>query len=142
MLAERHGDNPKSVSKWEHRETEADRKTGPKQPGSTVLTPEEEAEVVAFRRTFTGGRVMMTSGVNNLESEAKARLLTAVRTFDRFDKDNDPHGEHDFGSTDIDGTKFFWKIDYYDLAMSRGSVDPANAAATMRVLTIMRADEY
>ena len=96
----------------------------------------------AFRRTFTGGRVMMTSGVNDLETEAKARLLTAVRTFDRFDKDNDPHDEHDFGSTDVDGTRFFWKIDYYDLAMSQGSVDPANAEVTMRVLTILRADEY
>ena len=49
-LAGRHGVNPKTVSKWKHRETEADRKTGPKQPSSTVLTPEEEAVVVAFRR--------------------------------------------------------------------------------------------
>ena len=49
-LAERHGVNPKTVSKWKHRETEADCKTGPKEARSTVLTPEEEAVVVAFRR--------------------------------------------------------------------------------------------
>jgi hypothetical protein len=49
-LAERHGVNPKTVSKWKHRETVADRKTGPKEARSTVLTPEEEAVVVASRR--------------------------------------------------------------------------------------------
>ena len=50
VLAERHSINPKTVSKWKHRETVADRKTGPKEPHSTVLTAEEEAVVVAFRR--------------------------------------------------------------------------------------------
>jgi transposase-like protein len=42
-LAERYSVNPKTVSKWKHRETVADRKTGPKEARSTVLTPEEEA---------------------------------------------------------------------------------------------------
>ena len=96
----------------------------------------------ALRTTFTGGRVMMTAGVNEMESEAKAKLITAVRTFDRFDKGNDPHGEHDFGSVEIDGKKFFFKIDYFDLAMSQHSVDATNPDATIRVMTIMRADEY
>ena len=95
-----------------------------------------------FRMTFTGGRVMMTREVNELEAETKAKLVAAVRSFDRFDKGNDPHGEHDFGSVEIDGEKFFFKIDYYDLAMNQHSVDATNPEATMRVLTIMRADEY
>ena len=96
----------------------------------------------ALRTTFIGGRVMMTAGVNEMEPEAKAKLVNAVRTFDRFDKGNDPHGEHDFGAIKIAGEKFFFKIDYYDLAMSQHSVDAANPEATIRVLTIMRADEY
>ncbi len=96
----------------------------------------------AFRQTFIGGRVMLTRGVNDLEAEAKTKLLADVRNFNRFEKLNDPHGERDFGSIENGGNKFFWKIDYFDLAMNQGSVDPANADATLRVLTIMRADEY
>ena len=44
------GINPKTVAKWRERATVEDRKTGPKEPRSTVLTEAEEAAVVAFRR--------------------------------------------------------------------------------------------
>ena len=44
------GINPKTVSKWRKRQTVEDQKTGPKEPRSTVLSDEEEAMVVAFRR--------------------------------------------------------------------------------------------
>ena len=49
-LAKRHGVNPKTVAKWKARNSVADLRTGPKEPRSTVLTIEEEAVVVAFRR--------------------------------------------------------------------------------------------
>src|ERR671917_2035993 len=49
-LAERHGINPKTVAKWRKRDTTADRPTGPRAPHSTVLSVQEEAIVVAFRR--------------------------------------------------------------------------------------------
>src|SRR5262249_53447729 len=49
-LAKRHGINPKTVAKWRKRSSVADLPTGPKQPSSTVLSIEEEAIVVAFRR--------------------------------------------------------------------------------------------
>jgi transposase InsO family protein len=49
-LAKRHGINPKTVAKWRKRRSVADLPTGPKQPTSTVLSIEEEAIVVAFRR--------------------------------------------------------------------------------------------
>jgi transposase InsO family protein len=44
------GVNPKTVAKWRKRQTVEDQKTGPKEPHSTVLSEEEEAMVVAFRR--------------------------------------------------------------------------------------------
>lgn len=44
------GINPKTVAKWRKRQTVEDRKTGPKEPRSTVLSAEEEAVVIAFRR--------------------------------------------------------------------------------------------
>src|SRR3954452_1643377 len=50
VLAKRHSLNPKTVAKWKKRGSVADRATGPKQPRSTVLSIEEEAIVVAFRR--------------------------------------------------------------------------------------------
>ena len=49
-LAARYGLNPKTVDKWRKRTTTADAPMGPKAPKSTVLTPAEEAIVVAFRQ--------------------------------------------------------------------------------------------
>ena len=96
----------------------------------------------AFRQTFTGGRVMATQGIDALGGEAKAKVIAAVQSFTNFHKANDPHHEHDFGSFAVDHGFYCWKIDYYDLAMSQHSLDPTNAEATIRVLTIMCVDEY
>src|SRR6202044_1477868 len=49
-LAKRYGVNPKTVAKWKARSSVSDLPTGPKHPRSTVLSAEEEAVVVAFRR--------------------------------------------------------------------------------------------
>ena len=49
-LAKRHGINPKTVAKWKKRTSVSDLPTGPKDAGSTVLTVEEEAVIIAFRR--------------------------------------------------------------------------------------------
>ena len=49
-LAKRYGINQKTVAKWMKRTSVADLPTGPKEPRSTVLTVEEEAVIVAFRR--------------------------------------------------------------------------------------------
>jgi transposase InsO family protein len=49
-LASRYGVNQKTVAKWKKRSSVADRRTGPKEPRSTVLSIEEEAIIVAFRR--------------------------------------------------------------------------------------------
>lgn len=49
-LSERFDLNPKTVAKWKKRKHVQDAPMGPKQPRSTVLTPEEEATAVAFRK--------------------------------------------------------------------------------------------
>jgi hypothetical protein len=95
-----------------------------------------------FRTTMTGGRVMLTAGVDALPSDVKARVIRRVTTFSDFTPDNDPHKEHDFGSFTLAGRKFFFKLDYFDLNMEFGSEDPADPSKTTRVLTIMLAEEY
>jgi len=94
-----------------------------------------------FRSTFIGGRVLMTQGVDALPIDTKARVILAVQRFDEFSADNDPHREHDFGSFEVEGETYFWKIDYYALDMDGGSEDPTDPEKTTRVLTIMRAGE-
>jgi transposase-like protein len=49
-LAKRYGINQKTVAKWKKRVSVADLPTGPKEPKSTVLSIEEEAVIVAFRK--------------------------------------------------------------------------------------------
>jgi transposase InsO family protein len=50
QLAKRYGINPKTVAKWKKRPSVADLPTGPKEAKSTVLSVEDEAIVVTFRR--------------------------------------------------------------------------------------------
>lgn len=89
------------------------------------------------------GMVLMTAGINALPDSQKHAILEKVRRFDDFTEDNDPYGEHDFGVIQQEGVgKIFWKIDYYDSSLEKGSEDPADPSVTMRVLTIMLAEEY
>jgi transposase InsO family protein len=49
-LSGRYGINQKTVAKWKRRAFVSDLPTGPKQPKSPVLTADDEAMIVAFRR--------------------------------------------------------------------------------------------
>lgn len=92
------------------------------------------------RSTFIGCRVMATQGVQGRDDLAS--VLERVRTFNAFDGDNDPYGEHDFGSFIHNGETIFWKIDYYNQTMTAGAEDPADPQETIRVLTVMLSSEY
>jgi hypothetical protein len=89
-----------------------------------------------------GGKWLLTASVVNLPEETKAMAIGKMVTFTDFTEDNDPRREHDFGSFDVDGHKFFWKIDYYDRDLKYGSEDPADPTKTTRVLTLMLAEDY
>jgi len=102
----------------------------------------ERAEEIAkrndrFRRTST--RMMMTSGVVETLPDTLG-LALAIRDYDRFTEDNDPYGEHDFGSLEWNGEKVFWKIDYYDQQLENGR-DPLDVDCK-RILTVLLASEY
>ena len=49
-LAVKYGINPKTVTKWKKRTHVTDMPMSPKEPSSTVLTKEDEALIVAFRK--------------------------------------------------------------------------------------------
>src|ERR671924_668630 len=89
----------------------------------------------AFRKSMARD-VFLTRGVADLPSDVKATAIRRVATFDAFTADNDPYGEHDFGSFDLAGHKFFFKIDYYAPDMEHGSEDPSDPDQRRRVLTI------
>ena len=96
----------------------------------------------AFRKTFWGGRVMMTAGVAALEAPVRNAVVEKIKAFDAFDDDNDPWGEHDFVSVEHDGQTFFAKIDYYDRKLEAHSEDATDPEKTCRVMTIMLAEEH
>lgn len=106
-----------------------------------------------LRDTFLGifGKVVLSEGVKF--SPAREDILTAVREFKNFNESNDPHGEHDFASFEVEDpegdfcdqrkksfTKGIFKIDYYTPDYSCGA-DPYTQPFR-RVLTIMLANEY
>jgi hypothetical protein len=100
------------------------------------------ALALRFRKSLTGGRIMMTLPLATMRDDVRARAIELKRTFDNFTPDDDPHNEHDFGSFEIDDQKFIFKHDYYDKSMQYGSEEPGEPQKTTRVLTIMLADEY
>jgi hypothetical protein len=95
-----------------------------------------------LRLHLTGGKAVMTPGIAALGSEAVRRLIQTIAVFDDFCTANDPHGEHDFGAFEFDGTSVMFKIDYYDKDLNFHSPDPADPAVTERVITLMLAEEY
>ena len=94
----------------------------------------------AFRTTFRGnGDVYLTAAVAALPTEEQGEIIQRVQRFDTFTPENDPHDEHDFGSFELCGRRFFWKIDLYE---EPGVKSENGEPVVNRVLTIMLADEY
>jgi Protein of unknown function (DUF3768) len=74
--------------------------------------------------------------------EAVARIIKTIAVFDDFCHANDPHEEHEFGSFEAEGHMIFFKIDYLDRSLNHHTPDPTDPAVTVRVITVMLADEY
>ena len=91
----------------------------------------------AHRQNLQGCSI--TRGIVAMQDEAN-KVFVAVRSYTDFNEDNDPYGEHDFGSLVVAGKKIFWKIDYYDTNL-KNWCDPLDPDC-QRVLTIMLAEEY
>jgi hypothetical protein len=95
-----------------------------------------------LRQNLATGVAMMTPGVAALGEEATARIIKTIAVFDDFCYANDPHEEHDFGSFEAEGYTIYFKIDYFDRTLNYHSPDPTDPTVTVRVITVMLADEY
>jgi hypothetical protein len=71
----------------------------------------------AFRKTFAGGKMVMSANVAALPEMVRASALIKVAEFTDFTPEHDPHGEHDFLSFEHCNRTFFWKCDYYNKEM-------------------------
>ncbi|PNU03536.1 DUF3768 domain-containing protein [Novosphingobium guangzhouense] len=128
-----------------------------------MQTPEQTD---AIRRLNDAARSMpgltcianATIGFQSLPDADRSAALALIASFSKFDDNNDPYGEHDFGAVyrqrDGEWTQeqpdddrviavtIFWKIDYYDSSLAFGSNAPWDEQITKRVMTIMLANEY
>src|ERR1700743_2195100 len=95
-----------------------------------------------LRQHLLGGGAIMTPGISALGPEAVGRLVQTIAIFDDFCAENDPYGEHDFGSFLFEGKSVVFKIDYYDKDLRAHSLDASDPSVTERIITIMLADEY
>jgi hypothetical protein len=88
------------------------------------------------------GRIYVTTGIAAMPMQDQIEIMQRVQTFSAFTPDNDPYGEHDFGSFEDAGKTIFWKIDCYDRQLESYSPDPSDESVTTRVLTVLLAEEY
>ena len=95
-----------------------------------------------LRMEGQGGMVVMTNGIAALGLPTVNAIFKAIAGFSAFFGDNDPHGEHDCAVMEAEGHPIIWKIDYYDRSRTYHSPDAANPKLTVRVLTVMLAEEY
>ena len=93
-------------------------------------------------RLIVNGQLVITRGLAARGDEFLRHAMEAVRAFDAFKPENDPHGEHDMAFLVVDGTRIFFKVDYYDSEMEFHSPDASDPGVTRRVLTVALAEEY
>ncbi|MDF5725192.1 MAG: DUF3768 domain-containing protein [Rhizonema sp. PD37] len=101
-----------------------------------------------FRQGDTNlGITRMTRAVQALPPDKLIQLIQLVRNCNKFVPNNDPYDEHDLVVVEMDGIRYFYKIDYYDReafhkGQELGSDDPSNLDKTWRVGLLMRAEEF
>lgn len=92
--------------------------------------------------TFAGDLAHVIRDATPMDNTVRVLSILLALAEATFTEDNDPHGERDFGTFDLDGQRTMWKINYYNRDMSAGSEDPSDPAKTTRLLTIFYARDY
>lgn len=95
-----------------------------------------------LRTQHIGGRIMMTHRISSLDKARIHSIIHAIASFTDFNSNNDPYGEHDCAILEVEGMSIIWKIDYYDETLNGHSPDASNPDVTVRIMTVMLAEEY
>lgn len=95
-----------------------------------------------FRKNLTNGILMLSQGIRLNALADVDEIIEKVQADNDFKRGNNPYGERDFGAIKFKGRNIFWKIDYYDKELTFLPPDASDARRTIRVLTIMYAEEY
>ena len=124
-VAERYGLNRKTVTKWRERAFVADAPMGPKAPCSTVLTAEEEAMIVAFRKhtllPLDDCLYALQATIPHLTRSSLASLSPAPRHFSRLPEfDGDKAGRKTFKAYPIG----YFHIDIAEVRTEQGKLLP------------------
>ena len=86
--------------------------------------------------------VVMTNGIGALGLNTVNAIFAAVAAFTDFNADNDPWCEHDCAVDRRRSSGSFGRSTIYDRSRRIHSPDPADPKVTVRVLTVMLAEEY
>jgi Protein of unknown function (DUF3768) len=95
-----------------------------------------------FRKSFQGGKILLTQSVSDLPDMVKAAALCEVQKFDAFTEANDPTNEHDFMMFEFCNRDFIFSITYYDKKMEHGSPDSADPDVTTRIGALMMVSDW
>ena len=107
-----------------------------------------------FRRTLTGGRLMLSAGVVALGAGNQPRIIAAVRGFTGFDDDfeiGDPFDDHSIGDIEVEIEEpgihrwpelILFRVDDLAHPATGAGSSPAPASGTALVLTLMLASEW
>lgn len=75
------------------------------------------------------GRIVAMGGLSNDDQAKQIRVAIAAGQHSDWNSGDDPYGEHDFGKFELDGE-------------AHGSEHPEDPAVTIRVMTLMYAEDY
>ena len=107
-----------------------------------------------FRRTLTGGSLMLSAGVIALGAANQARIIATVRGFTGFDDDGefgDPFDDHSIGDLEVEVEEpgihrwpelIFFRVDDLAHPATGTGPSPAPSTGTALVLTLMLASEW
>lgn len=109
----------------------------------------QQARIAALNDQFCRGNrslglYSLSPQVEALATDRQQALLEALGKTNCFIDSQAVHADqdHDFGLVSLDETDYFWEIDYYNQDLKAVSPDPADPDSTVRVLSVLRTDEY
>ncbi|UWR62781.1 DUF3768 domain-containing protein [Phaeobacter inhibens] len=102
-----------------------------------LLAQQNDAFRAVFPAPQNAGRWFHTQSVAAMGPTFVLKAYAAIGSYDDFNTDIDPYGDHAMGKFTIDGETVWFKIDCYDVDYRYGSDQPDNPEMTRRVLTVM-----